>query len=52
MASIHLLGLQNKKEEKRSIAVREASPRRRIFCKPALVGGNNFPHFLQLRDQL
>lgn len=42
MASILLLGLQNRKKEKRDGAVTEIVPKTRIFCEPASVGSNNF----------
>lgn len=42
MASILLLGLQNRKKEKRGFAVTEIVPKTRIFCEPAFVGSNNF----------
>lgn len=42
MASILLLGLQNRKKEKRGVAVTETVPTTRIFCEPAFVGSNNF----------
>lgn len=42
MASILLLGLQNRKKEKRGVAVTETVPKTRIFCESVFVGSNNF----------